>query len=240
MRRRFSKAVAQVFVHPSAKVDASATLSPFAVVEANAIIHANCIVGPGTVVGERVVLGENSNIGSHVTLTNCIVGKRTVIHAGARIGQDGFGFLLNDTGEHAKKPQTLLVEIHDDVEIGANTTIDRGSWRNTIIGVGTKMDNLIQIGHNVHIGQGCVLAAQTGIAGSTTLGNRVYVGGQVGITQHLTIGDNVRIAAKSGVMHNLPSNATYGGVPAMPIMQYRRLLALHRESSAKKSPPPST
>ncbi|ETV89040.1 UDP-3-O-[3-hydroxymyristoyl] glucosamine N-acyltransferase, variant 2 [Aphanomyces astaci] len=180
MRRRFSKAVAQVFVHPSAKVDASATLSPFAVVEANAIIHANCIVGPGTVVGERVVLGENSNIGSHVTLTNCIVGKRTVIHAGARIGQDGFGFLLNDTGEHAKKPQTLLVEIHDDVEIGshsillqgfahakrrANTTIDRGSWRNTIIGVGTKMDNLIQIGHNVHIGQGCVLAAQTGIAG---------------------------------------------------------------------------
>ncbi|ETW08906.1 UDP-3-O-[3-hydroxymyristoyl] glucosamine N-acyltransferase, variant [Aphanomyces invadans] len=167
LRRLYSTAVAQVFVHPSAKVDASATLSPFAVVEANAIVHANCKVGCGTVVGEGVVVGPDSHIGSHVTLANCTVGKRTVIHTGTRIGQDGFGFMLNDTGDHGKKPQELAVEIHDDVEIGANCTIDRGSWRNTVVGSGTKMDNLIQIGHNVQIGQGCVLAAQTGIGGAS-------------------------------------------------------------------------
>uniref|UniRef100_M4BPV3 UDP-3-O-[3-hydroxymyristoyl] glucosamine N-acyltransferase non-repeat region domain-containing protein n=1 Tax=Hyaloperonospora arabidopsidis (strain Emoy2) TaxID=559515 RepID=M4BPV3_HYAAE len=130
--------------------------------------------------------------------------------------------MLNDHGVHEKKLQALSVEVHDCVEIGANCTIDRGSWRNTVIGKHCKLDNLIQIGHNVQLGTGCVIAAQTGIAGSTTLGNNVYIGGQAGVLQHLNIGDNVRIAAKSGVMNHLEPNATYGGSPAVPIMEYRR------------------
>ncbi|KAG9416732.1 hypothetical protein AC1031_001110 [Aphanomyces cochlioides] len=236
-RRRFSTSIANpalCFIHPSAKVDPSATLSPFCVVQANAIIHENCKIGAGTVVGENVVLGSDSDIGSQVTLEHCVVGKRTVVHTGTRIGQDGFGFVLDASGNHAKKPQTLLVEIHDDVEIGANCTIDRGSWRNTIIGQGTKMDNLIQIGHNVHLGRNCIIAAQTGIAGSTTVGANVHIGGQVGIAQHLTIGDNVRIAAKSGVMHHLAANSTFGGAPAVPIMEYRRLMAYLRDAGRKQ------
>ncbi|OQR99555.1 UDP-3-O-,3-hydroxymyristoyl glucosamine N-acyltransferase [Thraustotheca clavata] len=216
-------------VHPSAKVHASAVLAPFAVVEANAVIEANCRVGAGSVVGEGVLVHEDTIIGSNVTLLNCQIGKRNVIHGGVRIGQDGFGFQLDASGSHAKKPQQLRVEIHDDVEIGANTTIDRGSWRHTVIGKGCKLDNLIQIGHNVHIGPGCVFAAQTGIAGSTTIGKNVHIGGQVGIAQHLTIGDNVRIAAKSGVMHDLSSNSTFGGLPAVPIMEYRRQLTHLRQ-----------
>ncbi|CAK4135501.1 unnamed protein product [Aphanomyces euteiches] len=209
-RRRFSTSIANpalCFIHPSAKVDPSATLSPYCVVQANAIIHENCKIGAGTVVGENVVLGSDSDIGSQVTLEHCVVGKRTVVHTGTRIGQDGFGFVLDASGNHAKKPQTLLVEIQDDVEIGSVSLF---------VGVrtdscqGTKMDNLIQIGHNVHLGRNCIIAAQTGIAGSTTVGANVHIGGQVGIAQHLTIGDNVRIAAKSGVMHHLAANSTFG------------------------------
>ncbi|KAF0694655.1 Aste57867_14494 [Aphanomyces stellatus] len=254
VRRRYSACAATAaapllaFVHPTAQVDPSVSLAPYVVVEAHAVVRANCKIGAGAVVGESVIVGQDSSIGSHVTLANCTVGKRAVIHAGARIGQDGFGFLLNEAGgDHAKKPQTLMVEIHDDVEIGydfnpsrrlmcssANCTIDRGSWRNTIIGAGTKMDNLIQIGHNVHVGRGCIFCAQTGIAGSTTIGNHVVIGGQVGVAQHLTIGDNVRIAAKSGVMHNIPAQSTFGGVPAVPIMQYRRAAAFLRDAGLKK------
>ncbi|TYZ64824.1 hypothetical protein PybrP1_004958 [[Pythium] brassicae (nom. inval.)] len=151
-----------------------------------------CEIGAFAFVGEGVEVGEDSVVGAGATLQNCSLGRGVVVHPGVRIGQDGFGFALAPPGElHAKKPQELRVEVHDHVEIGANCTIDRGSWRNTVLGTGCKLDNLIQIGHNVQLGAGCVLAAQTGIAGSTTLGRNVHVGGQVGIAQHLTIGDNL-------------------------------------------------
>ncbi|RLN45313.1 hypothetical protein BBJ28_00009241 [Nothophytophthora sp. Chile5] len=137
---------------------------------------------PFSSVGKDVVIGDDVTVGENVTLQNCTIGSHVVVHPGVRVGQDGFGFMLDASGEHAKKPQELRVEIHDH----------------------------IQIGHNVQLGTGCVIAAQTGIAGSTTLGNNVYIGGQVGVAQHLRIGDNVRIAAKSGVMNHLESDATYG------------------------------
>ena len=133
--------------------------------------------------------------------------------------QDGFGFHI---GENVKKPQELRVQIGDDVEIGSNTTIDRGSWRDTVINSNTKLDNLIQIGHNVIIGEDCLICAQSGIAGSTTIGNGVLIGGQVGIAQHLNIGDDVRIAAKSGVMHDLQKGKAYGGYPAVEVNKFHR------------------
>uniref|UniRef100_K3WAI0 UDP-3-O-[3-hydroxymyristoyl] glucosamine N-acyltransferase non-repeat region domain-containing protein n=1 Tax=Globisporangium ultimum (strain ATCC 200006 / CBS 805.95 / DAOM BR144) TaxID=431595 RepID=K3WAI0_GLOUD len=189
---------------------------PHAVIHPTAKIGKRCRIDPFTFIGEDVEIGDDTIIGSNATLVNCTIGNHVVLHAGVRIGQDGFGFQLASSGDHAKKPQELRVEIHDHVEIGANCTIDRGSWRNTVLGKGCKLDNLIQIGHNVQLGQGCVIAAQTGIAGSTTLGNNVHIGGQVGIAQHLQIGDNVRIAAKSGVMNHLASHATYGKVERLP------------------------
>ncbi|KAL4163812.1 hypothetical protein KRP22_005239 [Phytophthora ramorum] len=207
---------------------------PNVVIHASAKIGRGCRIGAFSTVGEGVVIGDDTTIGTNVTLQNCTIGSKVVLHPGVCIGQDGFGFMLGATGEHAKKPQELSVEVHDHVEIGANCTIDRGSWRNTVIGKGCKLDNLIQIGHNVQLGTGCVIAAQTGIAGSTTLGDNVYIGGQVGVAQHLRIGGNVRIAAKSGVMNHLESNATYGGCPAVPIMEYRRQMA-HLRRLGKKS-----
>ncbi|KAF1319933.1 Udp-3-o-[3-hydroxymyristoyl] glucosamine n-acyltransferase, partial [Globisporangium splendens] len=163
----------------------------------HSLIGKRCRIGPFTFIGEDVEIGDDTIIGSNATLVNCTIGNHVVLHAGVRIGQDGFGFQLASSGDHAKKPQELRVEIHDYVEIGH---------------VAPLLWGMIQIGHNVQLGKGCVIAAQTGIAGSTTLGNNVHIGGQVGIAQHLQIGDNVRIAAKSGVMNHLASDATYGKV----------------------------
>ncbi|KAL7693595.1 putative UDP-3-O-[3-hydroxymyristoyl] glucosamine N-acyltransferase LpxD [Plasmopara halstedii] len=212
-----------------AKIQYKASINTF--IHPSAQIGTGCNIGAFSTIGKDVVIGNNTFISSNVTLENCTIGTNVMIHPGVRIGQDGFGFLLDTNGFHVKKAQEFQVEIHNNVEIGANCTIDRGSWRNTVIGTGCKLDNLIQIGHNVQLGRGCAIAAQCGIAGSTTLGTNVHVGGQVGIAQHLIIGDNVRIAAKSGVMKHLASNATYGGTPAIPIMEYRRqLIQLERQS----------
>ncbi|KAI9907487.1 hypothetical protein PsorP6_016674 [Peronosclerospora sorghi] len=252
---RGTRAVESAYVN---SMSTSSTSKSFVntVIHTSAKIGKGCYIGPFSSVGEGVSIGNDTTIGANVTLQNCTIGSKVVIHPGTRIGQDGFGIILDASGDHAKKSQELSVEIHDDVEIGylsssvtrlqlnisydafdgvdcsANCAIDRGSWRNTVIGKGCKLDNLvrriyfteipdafntllctwdqIQIGHNVQLGTGCVIAAQTGIAGSTTLGKNVHIGGQVGVAQHLKIGDNVRIAAKSGVMNHLESNATYG------------------------------
>ncbi|TDH69332.1 hypothetical protein CCR75_002862 [Bremia lactucae] len=206
-------------LHPSAIIHSSAKVSN------GHPIGSGCHIGALSYIGEDVIIGDNTVISANVTLQNVTIGNNVVVHPGARIGQDGFGFMLHSNGEHAKKPQQLRVEVHDYVEIG---------WRDTVIGQNCKLDNLIQIGHNVQLGTGCVIAAQTGIAGSTMLGNNVHIGGQVGVAQHLQIGDNVRIAAKSGVMHHLESNATYGGSPAVPIMEYRRQMAFFRQQGHKK------
>ncbi|GLE02479.1 hypothetical protein PINS_up011317 [Pythium insidiosum] len=219
----------------SSSSSGSSDASRFVYIHPSAKIGARCRIEPFVSIGEGVEIGDDTTIASHVTLQNCRIGSRVVLHPGVRVGQDGFGFHLAPSGEHAKKPQELLVEIHDDAEIGANCAIDRGSWRNTVIGRGCKLDNLVQIGHNVQLGAGCVIAAQSGIAGSTTLGKNVHMGGQVGIAQHLQIGDNVRIAAKSGVMNSLEANKTYGGTPAVPIMEFRRRMVFLRAIGRKAS-----
>ena len=211
-------------VDPSAEVDASAHIGPL------------CVVGPRVRIGARVVLQGGNHVGSDSQVGDdcCIypnavlyagtqLGRRVRIHAGAAIGSDGFGYVL-DSGHDRKVPQVGNVIIHDDVEVGANVTIDRGALGSTVIGRGTKIDNLVQIAHNVIIGEHSLLVAQTGIAGSTRLGNYVTVAGQVGIAGHLKIADRVTIAAQSGVMHDIPAGQKWFGSPAMPDRRMKRQL----------------
>jgi UDP-3-O-[3-hydroxymyristoyl] glucosamine N-acyltransferase len=226
-------------IAPSAVVDPSATLGEGCAVEANAVIAAGarlgrqCLVGANAVIGPGVVLGDAVRVGANASLSHCLVGNRVRIYPGVRIGQDGFGFAPN--AEHpVKVPQLGRVIVGDDVEVGANTTIDRGAGPDTVIGAGTMIDNLVQIGHNVQIGRGCVLVAQMGIAGSTRLGDYVMIGGQSGLTGHLTIGSGARIAGQSGVVRDIAPNETVMGSPAVPIREHHRMLLLLRRLAAKK------
>jgi UDP-3-O-[3-hydroxymyristoyl] glucosamine N-acyltransferase len=178
-------------------------------------------IGAFTVIGDNVVIGDNSSIASNVTISHAIIGKNAIIHAGVRIGQDGFGFAPTKAGL-LKVPQLGRVVIGNDVEIGANTCIDRGAGPDTEIGDGTKIDNLVQIGHNVKIGKFTVIAAQTGISGSTVIGNGVMLGGQVGAAGHITIHDGAKVAAQSGLHADIPPQAIYGGYPAVPVKDWHR------------------
>jgi UDP-3-O-[3-hydroxymyristoyl] glucosamine N-acyltransferase len=216
--------------HPSAVVAASAQIDP------SAHIGPCCVIGEGVRIGARAVLegsnfvGQNCQLGTDVRLfpnvvlyARSVIGHRVRIHAGTVIGSDGFGYVL-DTGAHRKVPQIGQVIIHDDVEIGANVTIDRGALGPTTIGKGTKIDNLVQIGHNVVIGDHCLVVSQTGIAGSTKLGSYVTLAGQVGLAGHLKIGNRVTIAAQSGVMHDIPDGQKWFGTPAQPDRKMKRQL----------------
>jgi UDP-3-O-[3-hydroxymyristoyl] glucosamine N-acyltransferase len=222
-------------IHPSAVVAASAEVNPTAYVGPYCVIGERVRIGPGAVlvahvfVADDCTLGEGCRIFPHVTLyPRSHLGRRVRIHAGSVIGADGFGYVL-DGGEHRKVPQVGQVQIHDDVEIGSNTTIDRAALGATVIGRGTKIDNLVQIAHNVSLGEHCVVVAQVGIAGSTKLGNYVTVAGQVGIAGHLRIGDRVTIAAQSGVMHHIPEGQKWMGSPAQPDrVTKRQILAVER------------
>jgi UDP-3-O-[3-hydroxymyristoyl] glucosamine N-acyltransferase len=220
-------------VHPAAMVDPTARLGADVGIEAGAVIGAGaeigegCRIGANAVVGRRCILGPHCRIGPGATVAYALVGARTVIHAGARLGQDGFGFALGL--EHGKVPQLGRVLVGDDVEVGANTTIDRGALGDTVIGSGTKIDNLVQIAHNVVVGEHCVIVAQSGISGSTELGHHVVVAAQCGITGHLTIGAGARLAARTAVIGDLDGDADYGGAPAMPAPEWRRqLVAIRR------------
>jgi UDP-3-O-[3-hydroxymyristoyl] glucosamine N-acyltransferase len=218
-------------VASGAMIDATAKLGPGCRIDAGAVIGRNaslgsgCHIGPNAVIGEAVTLGDSCIVGAGASITHSILGNRVYIYPGARIGQDGFGFASAATG-HLRIPQLGRVVIHDDVEVGANTTIDRGAGPDTVIGAGCMIDNLVQIGHNVEMGKGCVIVSQVGISGSTKLGDFVVVGGQVGIAGHLTIGSGARIAAKSGVHTNIPAAADVGGTPAIPVREWRRQIAV--------------
>jgi UDP-3-O-[3-hydroxymyristoyl] glucosamine N-acyltransferase len=209
------------WVDPAAVVGEGCRIEPGAVIGARAEIGARCRIGPNAVIGEGVVLGDECTVGANASLTHTIVGRRVVIYPGARIGQDGFGFAMGPQG-HLKVPQLGRVVIGDGVEVGANTTIDRGAGPDTVIGDGCMIDNLVQIGHNVHLGRGCVIVAQAGISGSTRLGDFVAAGGQAGITGHLKIGSGARIAAQSGVMRDVAPGETVGGSPAVPMADWLR------------------
>jgi UDP-3-O-[3-hydroxymyristoyl] glucosamine N-acyltransferase len=215
------------FVHPEAVLGPGCRVGPSAVVEAGARLGARCRLAPGAVVGAGVVLGDDCVVGPGASLGYCLAGDRVVVHAGARVGQDGFGFALGEGGggAHLKVPQLGRVLIGDDVEIGANTTIDRGSGPDTVIGRGCKIDNLVMIAHNVELGDGCVIVAQSGVSGSARIGHHSVIAAQVGITGHLTIGPNVRLAARTAVIRDLPGDQTYGGAPALPVGEWRRQVA---------------
>ncbi|KAK1307654.1 hypothetical protein QJS10_CPA09g01272 [Acorus calamus] len=186
------------------------------------MIGAGVCVGSGAVVGPSVSIGQLTKIGYNVSLSNCSVGESCVIHNGVCIGQDGFGFFVDDEGRMLKKPQMMQVRIRNYVEIGANTCIDRGSWRDTVIGDHSKIDNLVQIGHNVVIGKCCMLCGQVGIAGSVTMGDYVTLGGRVAVRDHISIASKVRLAGNSCVVKDIKESGDYGGFPAVPIHEWRR------------------
>ncbi len=222
------------FVHATARLEDGVTVDPGAVIGPGAEIGARTVVGSGALVGQGVKIGRDSSIGPGVTLQHCFIGNRVIVHPGARLGQDGFGFAMGPGG-HLKVPQVGRVIVQDDVEIGANTTIDRGTTRDTVIGEGTKIDNLVQIGHNVTVGRHCVIVSHVGISGSSTLEDYVVLGGQVGIAGHIRIGMGAQVGAQSGVMSNLAAGGRYLGSPAKNARQtMREVAALSRLAERKK------
>ncbi|MCE9562195.1 MAG: UDP-3-O-(3-hydroxymyristoyl)glucosamine N-acyltransferase [Planctomycetes bacterium] len=211
-------------VHPKAKLAPGVRVGPFAVVGEHTEIGANTTIHAGVVVGRYCKLGEDVTLHPHTVLYDeCVLGNRVVIHANSVIGADGFGYRVQN-GRHVKVPQLGWVELEDDVEVGACTTIDRGTFGPTRVGAGTKIDNLVMIGHNCTIGKHNILCSQVGIAGSTSTGDYVIMAGQVGVADHLTIGDGVTIMAKSGVSGNVASGARVLGMPARPHKEQVRIL----------------
>jgi UDP-3-O-[3-hydroxymyristoyl] glucosamine N-acyltransferase len=217
-----------------ASIDPEAILEDEVTVEAGAVIGAGAEIGAGTViranavVGRGVKIGRDCVIGPNSTVQHSVLGNRVYLHPGVCCGQDGFGYAMGPQG-HLKVPQVGRVIIQDDVEIGANTTIDRGANRDTIIGEGTKIDNQVQIGHNVVVGRHCVLVSQVGLSGSCTLEDFVAIGGQTGVRGHVTIGMGSQVAAVSVVNDDLPAGGRYGGTPAKPVKQWFREVAAVRK-----------
>ncbi len=197
-----------------------------AVIGDNVQLGKNCKVGANAVIGDGVIIGDYCDIGANSTLSHCILGNNVAIYPGAQIGQRGFGFAIDPATGFTTVPQLGRVIIEDDVEVGANSTIDRGAGPDTVIGRGTRIDNLVQIGHNVKIGECCVMVAQSGIAGSTELGNFVMVGGQAAFAGHLKVGDGVQVGAQSGIMRDIPAGSKVMGSPSVPSRQYMKQVAL--------------
>jgi UDP-3-O-[3-hydroxymyristoyl] glucosamine N-acyltransferase len=226
-------------VHPSAivadgaLVDPSAEVGPLCLIESGAEIGARCRIGPGAVIGSGVILGPDCRIGAHVSLSHALLGARVYVYPGARIGQEGFGFASTKDG-FLSVPQLGRVIIEDDVEIGANTAIDRGSSRDTVIGAGSRLDNLVQIGHNVVLGRCCVIVAQVGISGSTVFEDFVRVGGQAGVAGHLRIGRGAEIGAQAGLMSDLDPGAKVVGSPAQPKKDFFRQIAMLTKMARKQ------
>jgi UDP-3-O-[3-hydroxymyristoyl] glucosamine N-acyltransferase len=214
-------------VHPDARLEEGVAVDPGAVIGPGAEVGTGTVIGANTVIGPGVRIGRDCAIGAGTTLSHALLGNRVIVHPGARLGQDGFGFAMGTS--HLKVPQIGRVIVQDDVEIGANTTIDRGASRDTVIGEGTKIDNLVQIAHNVVIGRHCVIVSGVGISGSTTLEDYVVLGGQVGVVGHLRIGRGSQIAGSSNVNRDVPPGSRWGGTPAKPVRAwFRELTTLAR------------
>lgn len=222
-------------IHPTAKIGKSCTIEHGAFVGAGVEIGDYVWVEPYAVIQDNVKIGSHCRIGVHATVSHCLMEDYVRLYTGVRVGQDGFGFAIDPKG-HVKVPQLGRVIIGSHVEIGANTTIDRGAGPDTVIGSGTWIDNLVQIGHNVKIGRGCVIVAQSGVSGSTVVGDFVAIGGQAGIAGHLTIGMGAKISAQSGVMNDVPVGEQVMGTPAMPHKQFfRQIATLNRLIKNKKN-----
>jgi UDP-3-O-[3-hydroxymyristoyl] glucosamine N-acyltransferase len=222
-------------IAPSAIIDSAARLEdgvvvdPLAVIGPGVEIGAGTVIGAGAVIGADVKIGRHCNVGARSAIQFALIGNNVLIHPGCSIGQDGYGFIFFGPDGHLKVPQTGRVVIQNHVEVGAGTTIDRGSLRDTVIGEGTKIDNQVQIGHNVTIGRHCLLAAQIGLAGSLTIGDNVALGAKVGINNHLKIGDGAQVTAMSAVKDDIPPNGRWGGHFAKPTKQwFREILAVER------------
>ncbi len=219
-------------VHPSAVVEPSAKIDPSAFIGAQAVVEAGAEVGPGTVIMPLVYIGKKSRVGRDCLLypnvtvrESCVLGDRVILHSGVVIGSDGFGY-AKDGARQYKIPQIGHVIVGDDVELGANVTVDRGAFGPTVIGRGTKVDNLVQIAHNVRIGEDCVIVAQSGVAGSTKLGDRVVLAAQAGVVGHIEIGDDSIVGAQSGVPKSLPPKSIVFGYPARHHMKAKRIEAV--------------
>jgi UDP-3-O-[3-hydroxymyristoyl] glucosamine N-acyltransferase len=216
-------------IDPTARLEDGVIVDPLAVIGADAEIGAGTVVGAGAVIGPGVKIGRDCNVGARTAIQCALIGNNVLIHPGCSIGQDGYGFIFFGPDGHLKVPQTGRVLIQNDVEIGAGTTIDRGSLRDTVIGQGTKIDNQVQIGHNVTIGRHCLLAAQIGLAGSLTIGDNVALGAKVGINNHVKIGDGAQVTAMSAVKDDIPPNGRWGGHFAKPTKQwFREIIAVER------------
>lgn len=220
-------------VDPAAVIGEGVEIAAGAVVEAGARIGARCRIGPNAVIGRNVEIGEDTVVGACASISHALVGARCYLYPGVRIGQDGFGFAMG-FDRHVRVPQLGRVIIGDDVEVGANSTIDRGAGPDTVIGRGCMIDNLVQIGHNVHLGEGCVVVAQAGVSGSTKVDHHAVLAAQSGIAGHLKIGAGARVAAQSGVMRDVPPRGEVAGSPAMPIKQHFRQVATLMHLARKK------
>lgn len=221
-------------IHPTAEIGRDVTIGPCSVIDANAHIGDRTHIGPSVVIGAGVQIGTDCKLHPHVTLREgCKLGNRVIIQPGAVIGSCGFGFSTIN-GEHQKQEQLGIVVLEDDVEIGANTTIDRARFKETRIGRGTKIDNLVQIGHNVELGPYNLIVSQTGISGSVKTGCYVVMGGQTGTVGHITIADQAMFAARSGIKKSIKSGGKYGGNPAIPLDEHQREQVLIRQLIKKK------
>jgi len=216
----------KAWVSPSAKLGREVTVFPFVYVGDEVRINSRVTIYPGVYIGAQTKIGEDTTLYPNVTIyPRCIVGKRVIVHAGTVIGADGFGF-VKDGEENYKIPQEGIVEIEDDVEIGANCCLDRATFGKTIVRRGVKIDNLVQIAHNVRVGEDSIIVAQVGISGSTKVGKNVTLAGQVGLVDHIEIGDNVIVGAQSGVTKNVPANQVVLGSPHLPHRQFLRVASV--------------